>query len=139
MSSFGHHANCRERRGRGEGKERGGGGGGGEKGRERRGRERLVINEHISHHLWLYLSYLRGDGFRQSPLKTTSGLRFLRRSTAVLKRAAPPTGSLERSWTSYTSLKWTMLRLSVASPLGEDEEARSACWLSCMPMLEAED
>ncbi len=53
----------------------------------------------------------RTEGEKQSPLKTISGfpsapILFMK----VAKRAAPPTGSLERDSTSYTSLKCTILK-----------------------------
>lgn len=84
--------------------------------------------------------YLLEDGLRQSPLKTISGFSFLMLSTPVLKRAAPPTGSLLRSSTSYTSLKCTILRWSAIPDFNdEDDEIRSARWLVPKSTLEADD
>ena len=56
------------------------------------------------------------EGFRASPLNSTSGEKCCRLSTRVLNRAAPPTGSLSCSCTLYTSLKCT--RVIPSAPLG---------------------
>jgi len=61
------------------------------------------------------VTVLINDGFRASPLKRMRGFRSDNWRIAVTNRAAPPTGSWVPGSMLYTSLKWTIVMVDMAS------------------------